>query len=208
MRHSTDLSGVEWEIFVEWEGRKPLHHAFRRLRAHREAKAQKRSESNGDNLLNGCDQLGGATDELLVLAILAMVILLLVLFGPWFLAVVFGIIELGVILIAVFFGLVGRTLFRRPWRVAAVSEAGDVWAWRQTGFRKARKLVHEVAAGLSAGSAPLTLATDRLESTTAYQLGPEPDLGSMIKPELRLAAIAVVLVALAITVFVVIQRVS
>lgn len=208
MRHATDANGVEWEIFVEWEGRKTLHRAFRRLRAHREARAQGRSENRDHAGLDGCDPFGGLGDELAVIALFMVVSIVLLFFGPWLFAAFLGLLELGIIIVAVMFGFVGRTLFRRPWRVAAVSQSGTVWAWQQIGFGKARRLVHEIADGLESGWPPRSFAPDRLESPTAYELGPDPDFGPLMKPEIRFAIIGFNIIATAVAVFLLIQRLS
>lgn len=184
---------TEWEVFVEWEGRKPLHRAFRRLRQYREARAQKRTENRSLDLLDGCGPDGGEAFFWIVAIVLAVFVI--VVLGPWILLALFGIVELGLILIAVVIGLVGRTLTRRPWRVAAVSHHGHVWAWRQTGFWKARRLAGTIARGLESGASPGSLAEAQLESPEPIRIGTDPDTGPLTHPAIRIASIVILVAA-------------
>jgi hypothetical protein len=49
-------------------------------------------------------------------------------------------------------GIAGRMLFRRPWTVEALSEAGDRHRWRVVGLRASREHAADVANALAHGN--------------------------------------------------------
>ena len=52
---------------------------------------------------------------------------------------------------AVLIGVIGRVMFRRPWRVEAVEVAGSRHVWNVVGFRAAGRRVDEIAAAVASG---------------------------------------------------------
>ena len=193
MRDLTAPDGTAWEVFLEWEGRKPLSRSFRRFRSYREARAKKRGKNKADSLLDGCDIFSGVDADLPVVAVVFIVVMLLVVFGPGLFLLLFGIVEIGLLLAAVIIALSWRTLARRPWRIAAVSHHGDVWAWNRTGFWGSRRLVHSIADGLERGEVPQLIEPELLEADTPTVLAADPYLGPTAQPWVRwLSAVVVV----------------
>lgn len=191
MREVRAPDGSAWEVFVEWEGRKPLSRSFRRLRAYREARAKKRSSNSADSLLDGCDFMSGFDADLGVVAIVLVLLLIAVFFGPSLFLVLFGIVEIGLLVVAVAIALSWRTLARRPWRIAAVSNHGAVWAWNQVGFWRSRRLVHTIADELERGAAPQLTEPEKLEPGAPTMLVGEPYLGPTAQPWVRWLSLVV-----------------
>ncbi|MEM7287330.1 MAG: hypothetical protein AAF480_13340 [Actinomycetota bacterium] len=185
--------GTVWECFIEWEGRRPLHRALRRVRDRREARAAKQAENSSLDLTSGCDPLGGV-DSLAVVAVVVLVALILVFAGPWIVAGLFGVVELAVVFVLSVVVFVGRTVLRRPWRVVAVSGGGLVWAWHQVGWIASRELVRVVAAELEAGRNPDEIYPEAAAGGSPTRLDPDAPLGLIAEPWARVAAMAFILV--------------
>lgn len=62
-------------------------------------------------------------------------------------------IELIVLVVLCFAGLVGRVLFRKPWTVRARADGRTRHRWHVVGFRNSGEVRDEVAAALSGGRA-------------------------------------------------------
>jgi hypothetical protein len=162
---ATDPSGVTWDVHVEWIGRRldqgPLlrrWHERRRRRANRRLGREKEKGS----WLDALDFPVDLPDSLAALAIAVAVvvaIVLIVLVGPWFLALLFGAIELTLILLACIAVIVWRTVLRRPWRVVAIAADGREHHWDVVGWRRSRERVRQVARGLEAGVPPAAIVS-------------------------------------------------
>ena len=62
------------------------------------------------------------------------------------------VVDLMVALVLTALGIAARLLFRRPWTVEAVSEAGDRHRWRVVGLRASRENAADVANALAHGN--------------------------------------------------------
>ena len=193
MREVNAPDGTVWEVFVEWEGRKPLSRSFRRLRSYREGRAKRRSENKADSLLDGCDILSGIDADLSIVALVFVLLLLFVVFGPSLILALFGIVEIGLLVVAVAVAFTWRTLARRPWRIAAVSNHGDVWAWNQVGFWRSRRLVHSIADDLGRGEVPQLINPEILEAGSPTVLASDPYLGPTAQPWVRWLSVLIVI---------------
>lgn len=87
----------------------------------------------------------------------AIVVIPLLLFG----------IELILLGLLVATGIVGRTLLGRPWIVHATPLASEAegLTWRVVGWRRANRLIDEVAVSLGAGLDPSPAESSELIST-------------------------------------------
>jgi hypothetical protein len=65
-------------------------------------------------------------------------------------------------------GVAGRLLFRRPWSVEAVSDAGERHRWQVVGWRASGELVAEVVNALAHGHVPP--ATGAVDEATNAEL--------------------------------------
>lgn len=204
MREVATADGDVWECFIEWEGRGALQSSARYLRGAREARARRKAKDAKLDLLDGCDPLS-AIDSWPML-VLALAIFIVVLIGPEFVALLFGVVELGAIVLLVVGGLIGRVLFRRPWRVVAVSDKGTVWAWRQVGIRPSLRLVDEIVDGLEIGHQPSMIASDRLEAVNPSTIADDASLGPFANPSYLWWARFVVITALLVSIVVVVER--
>ncbi len=192
MREVRAPDGYVWECFIEWEGRRPLHRAFRRLREHREARAQQQARTSSDgsmDIAGGCLDVLSVVDFVAAIALVVGLVTLLIIAGPWIGFVLFGVVELGIILVLVGAGFLARTLLRRPWRVVAVNETGELWAFRQVGWFASRELVRQVADQLGDGRDPADILPEALEAGSPYRLDPDAPVGLLAKPWARVAAV-------------------
>ena len=140
-------SDEQWAVYIEWVGRERVNNLTPRQLARRARRAYSLA---GETLASGIDAF--AYGSVAVIAVALLVIAL----GPLVFAVLLGVVEL-VLLFAVIAGAAAwKLLFRRPWRIVAVHETGDVWSWEQAGWRRARRLVATLQAELDAGGDPLT----------------------------------------------------
>lgn len=150
-----DPAGDSWAVFVEWSGRSSLAPlSASRMRERREVYLKR------DNSMSDWIDLG---TDLSPISILASIVLGLIMFAvfplvaPLFAAIgvaIVAIAEVAILLGIAAFTIAARTLFGRPWRVLAVNDRGETWAWSQTGWRDARKLADRIRDELAAGSAP------------------------------------------------------
>ena len=197
MREVRSPQGTVWECFIEWEGRRPVHRAFRQLREHREARARRQAEVSSDGALDvasGCLEVLSLIDFVAAIATIVGFITLLVILGPWIGFVLFGVVELGIVLVLVAAGFLVRTLLRRPWRVVAVNEIGELWAFRQVGWFASRELVRQVAGQLADGRHPADILPDALEEGSPHRLDPDAPMGLLAKPWARAAAVGFIAV--------------
>ena len=208
MREVRAPDGFVWECFIEWEGRRPLHRAFRRLRAHREARARTQAENTTLDVAGGCLDVLGFIDIIAFVLSIVTLITLIVIGWPLIAAVLFGILELGIILVLVGAGFLVRTVTRRPWRVVAVNEAGDLWAYRQVGWFASRELVRQLAAQLEDGRHPADILPEALEDGSPYRLDPDAPMGLLANPWARLGAMALILIGSMVSVIVLAVRLT
>ncbi len=105
----------------------------------------------------GLDDLGVAVLAFLAVVVVAIVVIPLLLFG----------IELILLGLLVATGIVGRTLLGRPWNVHATPLASEAegLTWRVVGWRRANRLIDEVAVSLGAGLDPSPAESSELIST-------------------------------------------
>lgn len=209
MREVRSPHGTVWECFIEWEGRRPLHRAFRRLRAHRESRARQQATTSSDgslDLLGGCVDVLSIIDFIAVVAFFAVFVTLVIAFAPWIGLVLFGVVELGIVLVLLAAGFLVRTVTRRPWRVVAVNGAGELWAFRQVGWFASRELVRQLATQLADGRHPAEVLPDALEAGSPYRLDPDAPMGLLAKPWARMAAIGVIAVGIVTSIAVLIAR--
>ncbi len=209
MREVRSPHGTVWECFIEWEGRRPLHRAFRRLRQHREARARRQASTSSDGALDvasGCLDVLSIIDFIAVAALFAGFVALMIVLAPWIGLAVFGIVELGIIVVLVAGGFLARTVTRRPWRVVAVNEAGHLWAYRQVGWFASRELVRQLAEQLESGRDPADILPEALEDGSPYQLDPDAPMGLLAKPWARLAAVGFIVACVVTSIAVLIAR--
>lgn len=130
-----------------------------------------------------------AFDAVAVLLLAIVAVVVIVVFAPILIGVLIELAALAVLLVLALAGALYRTLFRRPWRVVALSGDGELWAWRQVGWRNARELESSIRDGLDAGLAPDTLHAERLEDGVPHTVG-SSDLGLLANPWFRLASVS------------------
>ena len=136
--------GAEWTVGRRWMTR----HVRRSWASRREA---------GSELLTGAsfpggdwagDGLEGAVVIIAGLAVLALVLVPLLLFGV-------ELIIVGFVLAA---SLLGRILLRRPWtveaRIVRPAGSGRQLEWRVPGWRRSGKVIEEITQDLAAGRDP------------------------------------------------------
>ena len=118
---SRDARGVDWDVHIEWVGRRlddgPL---LRRWHERRERKRPGRTGDERDSHWWDWLDIPLVDDGLAIfLAVIAFIVAvaLIILVGPWLIALLLGAIELTLILLACAVALVTRTILRRPWRV-------------------------------------------------------------------------------------------
>jgi hypothetical protein len=99
--------------------------------------------------------LVGNGDSLIGIAGLFVALVILpVLFAFYLIPVVLFALETVVFLGLAGYGLFGRVVLRRPWRVEAWSSDGDRCFWLVPGFRNAAEAIDPIAAALRNGHAP------------------------------------------------------
>jgi hypothetical protein len=86
---------------------------------------------------------GGALAVAIVAALVVLTVLL-----PF--VVILG--ELVIAILLALLGIAARLLFRRPWTVEAMSEAGERHRWRVVGLRASREHAADVANALAHGN--------------------------------------------------------
>jgi hypothetical protein len=85
-----------------------------------------------------------------VLAVIAVIAVLILLFTVVFPVIVLG-IELLLVVVLLVGGIAARLLFRRPWTIRARAGDGRELAWRAVGFRRSGRVRDDVAAALALG---------------------------------------------------------
>ena len=209
MREVRAPDGFVWECFIEWEGRRPVHRAFRLLREHREARARQQAKASSDavDVAGGCLDVLSMVDFVAVIALIIGFVTLMIIIGPWIGLVLFGIVELGIILVLIAAGFIARTVLRRPWRVVAVNDVGELWAFRQVGWFASRELARQVADQLAAGCHPAEILPEALEDGSPYRLDPDAPMGLLAKPWARPAALGFIVICVLTSLAVLIARV-
>jgi hypothetical protein len=141
-------SGQVWLVGRRWAGR-PMPR-WRKMRS-RKTSDDERQIDTADALFSvpnfdSVEDLGAAVFIILALAVVAIIVIPLLLFG-------IELILLGLLLAA---GIVGRTLLGRPWVVQAVPAGSrpSTLTWRVVGWRRSACLIEEVATSLEAGLDP------------------------------------------------------
>lgn len=207
MREIRTPDGAVWEVFVEWEGRRPLRRSIRRFNQRREARARKRADNKASDLLDGCDAVGGI-DELGAAVVLVGVLLLLVVAGPWVLLFLIALAEFGLILALAAVAFAGRTFLRRPWRVVAVDASGELWAWHQVGWFAARALAAETADAMATGRSPSTIVPDQLEAGSPTRIAPDADLGMVASAAVRWTTAGLCIIGLVVVIATAVARLT
>jgi hypothetical protein len=97
--------------------------------------------------IGNVDDIGAAILVFVAIAVIALVAIPLLLVG----------IELIILGLVIAAGIVGRTLFGRPWVVQAVPVCDDAptLAWRVCGWRRSGHVIEEIATALNAGHDPV-----------------------------------------------------
>ncbi len=175
-----------YDVFIEWEGRKPLSRFWQRVRGRAERRRKVKLSDLDAGLDPGCFDLFDVV-AVIMLAIVAVIVV--VVFAPILIGFLIELAALAVLLLLALAGAVYRTLFRRPWRVVALSGVGELWAWRRVGWRNAQELVSSIRDGLDAGLAPATLHAEFLEDGVPHAVG-SGDLGLLANPWFRLASVS------------------
>ena len=153
------MADHNWQVFVDWSGRNALSPISRRsLRARREI-MQRKTADWAEAVPDGCMYVGDASDTigLLIVGTVFLAILLTAV-GPFLVGLALLAVEVTIVLVIAAFALLARTLLGRPWRVVAVSDAGELWSWRQTGWGNARELEGRIHRELGAGAHPSAIA--------------------------------------------------
>jgi hypothetical protein len=166
---SRDARGVEWDVHIEWVGRRlddgPLmrrwHERRRRVVERNRTTRRKDRDSRWWDWLDIPLVDDGLAIFLAVIAFIVAVALIVVV-GPWLIALLLGAMELTLILLACAAALVTRTILRRPWRVVARSNDGRQFDWDVVGYRRSRELVRVIRDAIAAGITPSAIAVDRL----------------------------------------------
>jgi hypothetical protein len=138
-RRVTTPDGVEWRVARQWPTNRKIHSWGWYV------DIGTNSRFLGSDAFNGVDDLGGAVLALVGIAVAALVILPLLLFG-------LELVIIGCLLAA---GLIGQTLLRRPWTVKAdiIDRPGHGAQWSVIGWRRSQRLMDEVVAALAAHGA-------------------------------------------------------
>jgi hypothetical protein len=107
--------------------------------------------------IGSVDDIGAAVVVFVAIAVIALVAIPLLLFG----------IELIVLGLVIAAGIIGRTLFGRPWVIQAIPVDGDaqVLAWRVCGWRRSGHAIEEIAAALNAGHDPMPSEAEQIWAT-------------------------------------------
>lgn len=142
-------TGTEWWIGRRWIGRGLPHWRKVRLGKPRVGEAAEASVMLPD--IGSVDDIGAAVLVFVAIGVIVLVAIPLLLFG----------IELIVLGLVIAAGIIGRTLFGRPWVVQAVPVDGDaqVLAWLVSGWRRSARVIEEIAAALDAGRDPVPSET-------------------------------------------------
>lgn len=141
-------AGDEWRVGRRWANRPAPR--WRRLHPR-----WLRGGYAAEALLQGpadLDEFGLALLVLTAIVALVLVVIPLLLFG----------IELIALGLLIALGIVGRALLRRPWIVRAepLELTAPALSWQVIGWRRANRLIDEVAASLSGGIDPAPAEAD------------------------------------------------
>jgi hypothetical protein len=151
-------SGIRWRIGRRWI-RRGLPR-WRKVRVGKPAPgdaAEATLWSISD--AGGLDELAAGLAILVGVLVVAVVLIPLLLFG----------IELIIAGLVIAAGILGRGLLGRPWVVEATSvgDAGRSLTWSVVGWRRAGRLIDEVATSLTAGLEPAPAEAAEVISTGA-----------------------------------------
>lgn len=145
----------QWAVFVEWNGK----NALTPLSTSKMRERRKRHAERERSLADWID-LGTDLDPVSILASIVFGLIMFAVFplvAPLFAAIgvaIVAIAEVAILLGIAAFTIAARTLLGRPWRVLAVNDRGESWAWSQVGWRNARNLADRIHDELAAGAAP------------------------------------------------------
>jgi len=199
---TTVFHSNDWEVFIEWSGRKALSPlSVKALRA-REARIRERAGNFADFPADGCMSADDFGAVLLVLLALAILILL----APILLVALFAIVEVTIVVAIAGAVLMARTLLNRPWRVVAINPHGELWAWKQVGWQRARELVERIERELDAGADPARIAPGDSSPEGQHYLPDNTPTHLVESAGVRIAAKVTAIVIIAVAVVTLIQR--
>lgn len=158
-RRVTTPDGTTWSIGRSWVGKRRLETwAWRR-----EGSADGMLWNFPGTFFDGVDLEGGVI-LLIGAVVVALVIIPLILFG----------IELLILGCVLAIGVVGRSIFGKPWTVTAnpADGKGDTAVWRVRGWRKSAELIDLICTDLQSGDGP---PTGPPNATFIGEAEPEPN---------------------------------
>jgi hypothetical protein len=164
----TDPSGREWDVGIQWIGRRLADAPANVRRRSARTLAWQRRQLKGGRVLDGADVgLDGCFDDfaagLVVVVAVVVVLGLLLALGPWLGLVVLGLVEVLVLALLAVLVFSTRVTFRRPWRIRAQGPGGVVVGWRVVGWRRAREVERDVADAVRRGGDLVFVHPDRME---------------------------------------------
>lgn len=150
---------AEWQVRRRWLPHRDNIGVRARFTARRRRRRAKHDEKNGKfqkrDLLDIPSGGDGCLDEI-GFAVLVIVVIAFVIFVGW--PVLLILLDLLWLVAIGLVGIGGKVLFRRPWRVEAVSSLGDRHEWDVVGFRRSGALRDDVKVKLATG---VTVHADR-----------------------------------------------
>jgi hypothetical protein len=160
VREVTSPDGVSWRVEIDWVARR-IRNPLRRVRS---LTRGRRRSGIGDSLdiVSPLADLPGPVGGIFAAIADVLLLIVAVVFVVW----VAPVLVAAAALLAEFFfvtfaavAILGwRTMLRRPWRVGAwPAESGEHWTLEVVGYRRARRLVRELADGLAHGRSPADL---------------------------------------------------
>jgi hypothetical protein len=137
-------NGTTWTVRRHWIPRLGTDTLWRRFR-----KKAKVSRDVASSVPDGC---GADVGEGIVAAIAVVIILVVLVLIV--LPLIVAIIDLVFVLLLAALGIVGRILFRRPWKIEATASDGARQFWHVVGLRASAKRRDEIASMLAIGITP------------------------------------------------------
>lgn len=144
----TDSPTGPWRVRRRWAPRHLRAETIGSRFGRRFRRARERTADAAD-IDPGCAPDIGEGIVVAIVAIVALVFLIFV--GIPFLIALGELLFLLVLTVA---GVVGRVLFRRPWTVDAVNDAGEHHTWEVVGWRRSGEAQRYIAIHLGATGAP------------------------------------------------------
>jgi len=209
--------GEQWQVAIEWEAahlRRLSDRAVHRIawflrrrdrwsaeRAERAVRAKQQAKKG-----RWYDYLDLPMDELVVVVVPAVIaIILIVWFGPILIALLFGLVDVTLVVVGVLVLGCWRIAARRPWAIVASCSDGAVVQWSVVGVRRARQFVASVADQIENGAAPAQIQPEQRLAPLATRGSvdqadlPGPELAARSWAE-ALKSIGAVLAAVAIVI--------